>query len=107
MKKETFLEILKLYREHSEARHELYKMGLDVMAYDDRLFKIIELLLKAQFGENIDIINAHLHQDGELGKVIKDDEVLATIVTDEDLWQYLQEEAEREKATKATTTTTQ
>ena len=106
MRKETFIDILKLYREHSEARHELYRMGLDVMAYDDRLFKIIELLLKAQFGENVDIINAHLHQDGELGKVIKDEEILSDIKTDEDLWQYLQQEAEREKA-KPTTKTTQ
>ena len=106
MRKETFIDILKLYREHSEARHELCRMGLDVMAYDDRLFKIIELLLKAQFGENVDIINAHLHQDGELGKVIKDEEILSDIKTDEDLWQYLQQEAEREKA-KPTTKTTQ
>ena len=89
---ETFKQIVFLLKKDSERSDKLYKLGMDVINFNDELHGVINLLFKAHYSEEgEDMISWWLWEDTD--KFLFDGEGNQThdLTKIEDIWKYVEE----------------
>lgn len=100
MKKKTFIEIIKLLKEIDDRRDFMQtEIGMDVNAYEDKFFQVIEGLFKIAFNEKqLELVRAYLYDlspdaqwDGKLTLKIGKKESTVDFKTPEQVWEVIKE----------------
>ena len=99
MDKKLFIEVIKQLRQIEERRDFMVdEIGMDMTAYEDQFFAVIENLMKMHFNkQQLALIQTYLYQlvpdkewDGTITLEKQKDETVYKFKTPEDVWKVIQ-----------------